>query len=55
MSFTLFAVPDQRFTGGYSPKGWDVKLLLWPIFPKNYMKMKKMWTKRGDHIPSTVN
>ena len=34
--------------GGASSKDEDANLLFWPIFPKNYMKMKIV--DRGRHL-----
>ena len=51
MSFTLFSVPDQRFTGGYSLKDWECQPIIMANFTKNYMKMKKKLDQEGGSHP----
>ena len=33
--------------GGANPKGGGRQPIIWPIFPKNCMKMKKFWARGG--------
>ena len=40
----------QDFKGGRQPPGRRLSII-WPIFPENYMKMKKFWARRGECVP----
>ena len=46
------SVADLGFPrgGGANPKGGR-QLIIWPIFPKNCMKMKKFWARGGARAP----
>ena len=49
------SVADPGFPrgGGANPKGGGCQPIIWPIFPKNCMKMKKFGARGGACIPCT--
>ena len=46
MCYAQWRIQDFPEEGALTPKG-EHQPIIWPIFPKNCMKMKKFWTRGG--------